>query len=239
MNTLTLVRHAQACLFAEDYDRLSPLGERQALALGEYWARSRTAFDRVFSGPARRHLRTAELAGEACRKAGLEWPEPVVLPDLDEFPAQALVERYLPRLAPQHPRLAALHREMERAEGTPERTRAFERLFTVFTGMWARQEFDASEVETWERFAARVSRGLSEVRNHGASAASVAVFSSAGPVGIGVQAALGLDPAKTMELILLVRNTACSEFLFSDDRFWLRSFNAVSHLDDPALITDR
>ena len=239
MTTLTMVRHAQASLFADDYDRLSPLGERQALALGQYWARSRTVFERVFSGPARRHRRTAELAAEVCRKAGLAWPEPVILQDLDEFPAEALVERYLPQIVREHPRVAALHLELERAAAPAERARAFEPVFRALTGMWARQEFDASEVETWERFAARVRRGLSEVRDHGAGAASVALFSSAGPVGIGVQAALGLDPAKTMELILLVRNTACSEFLFSDDRFWLRSFNAVSHLDDPALVTDR
>jgi len=239
MSTLTLIRHGQASLFAEDYDRLSPLGERQAAALGEYWARTRTVFERVYSGPAKRHLRTAELAGEVCRKAGLAWPEPVVLPDLDEFPGETLTRCYLPRLAEENSRIGALDRDLRRAKGGPEHARAIEFLFRAFTTMWVRGEFDASEVETWEMFAARVRRGLDQVRNHGVKGASVAVFSSAGPTAIAVQMAHGLHPVQTLELAWLVRNSACSEFLFSGDRFSLLGFNAVPHLQDPALVTYR
>jgi broad specificity phosphatase PhoE len=238
MSVLTLVRHGQASIFAQDYDCLSPLGERQALALGEYWARTRTVFDRVFSGPAKRHLRTAELAYEACRKAGLPWPEPVVLQDLDEFPGVALSRRYLPRLAAENPRIAALEGELRRVKGTPEQARALELLFRVFTTMWVRQEFDASEVETWEMFTARVRRGIDQVRNHGGSGANVVVFSSAGPTAIAVQMAHSLAPVQTLELAWLVRNSACSEFVHSGDRFSLGSFNAVPHLD-PGLVTYR
>jgi broad specificity phosphatase PhoE len=239
MSSLTLVRHGQASLFAEDYDRLSPLGERQAVALGEYWARTRTVFDRVFSGPAKRHLQTAELAGEACRKAGLAWPEPVLLPDLDEFPGEALTRRYLPRLVEENPRIAALDLALRSAQDRPEQARALEFLFRAFTTMWVRREFDASEVETWEMFAARVRRSLDQVRNHGAKGASVAVFTSAGPTALAVQMAHGIEPLRTLELAWLVRNSACSEFLFSGDRFSLLSFNAVPHLADPALVTYR
>lgn len=239
MSTLTLVRHGQASLFAQDYDRLSPLGERQAVALGEYWARTRTVFAREFSGPAKRHLRTAELAGLACRKAGLAWPEPVILPDLDEFPGEALTRRYLPRLAAENSRIGALERDLRSAQGQPGQARAIELLFRAFTTMWVRREFDASEVETWEMFAARVRRGLDQVRNHGVKGASVVVFSSAGPTAVAVQMAHGLEPVRTLELAWLVRNSACSEFLFSGDRFSLLGFNAVPHLADPALVTYR
>jgi broad specificity phosphatase PhoE len=239
MSTLTLIRHGQASLFEEDYDRLSALGERQAAALGEYWARTRTVFDRVYSGPAKRHLRTAELAGDVCRKAGLTWPEPMVLPDLDEFPGEALTRRYLPRLAAENSRIGALARDLRRAHGRPEHARAIELLFRAFTTMWVRREFDASEVETWEMFESRVRRGLNEVRNHGTKGARVALFSSAGPTAIAVQLAHGLEPLQTLELAWLVRNSACSEFLFSGGRFSLLGFNAVPHLADPALVTYR
>jgi len=239
MSILTLVRHGQASLFAEDYDRLSPLGERQAKALGEHWARTRTVFDRIYSGPARRHLRTAELAGEPCRKAGLEWPEPVVLPDLDEFPGVELTRRFLPQVAQENPRIQVLAQDLHRAHGGPDHARAIELLFEAFTTMWVRQEFDASEVETWEMFETRVRRGLDQVRNHGARGASVAVFSSAGPTAIAVQMAHGIPPLQTLQLAWLVRNSACSEFLFSGDRFSLLGFNAVPHLVDPALVTYR
>lgn len=58
-----MVRHAQASFLEEDYDRLSPLGEKQASALGVYWARSRLQLDYIFSGPRKRHVRTAEIVG--------------------------------------------------------------------------------------------------------------------------------------------------------------------------------
>jgi broad specificity phosphatase PhoE len=239
MSVLTLIRHGQASILADVYDCLSPLGERQATALGEHWARTGTVFDYVFSGPAKRHVHTAQLAGAAYRKAGLAWPEPVVVPDLDEFPGEALTRRYLPGLAAQHPRIAELARDLGRAHGGPEHGRALELLFRAFTTMWARQEFDASEVETWQAFNARVRRSLDGLRNSGMNGARVAVFSSAGPTAIAVEMAHGLDPVSTLELAWRVRNTACSEFLFSGDRFSLLSFNAVPHLGDPALVTYR
>jgi broad specificity phosphatase PhoE len=239
MSVLTLVRHGQASLLAQDYDRLSPLGERQAAALGEYWAERGIVFDRVFSGPAERHRRTAGIVTEACRRAGLAWPEPVVVQDLDEFPGEALTRRYLPELAAECPRIAALERDLRAAEGRIEKARAIELLFRAFTTMWVLGEFDASEVETWDMFETRVRRGLASVRDHGAKGSRVAVFSSAGPTAIVVQMAHGLTPQQTLELAWLVRNSACSEFLFSGDRFSLLGFNEVPHLADPALVTYR
>jgi broad specificity phosphatase PhoE len=109
MGTVTIVRHAQASFLAEDYDRLSPLGERQASALGAYWAGSQMRLDRIFSGPRKRHLRTAEIAGDTYRKAGLFWPEPVVLPQLDEYKADEVIRRYVPSLIERQPRIRALN----------------------------------------------------------------------------------------------------------------------------------
>lgn len=63
MSVLTLVRHGQASFMAEDYDRLSPTGEEQARRLGRYWTSRGIVFDRVCHGPAKRHIRTAELVG--------------------------------------------------------------------------------------------------------------------------------------------------------------------------------
>ena len=67
VSVLTLVRHAQASFFPEDYDRLSPLGEQQARLLGEFWVRQGMRFDEVYSGPRLRQRQTAEMAGAACR----------------------------------------------------------------------------------------------------------------------------------------------------------------------------
>ena len=41
------------------------------------------------------------------------------------------------------------------------------------------------------------------------------------------------------EVAWMARNCSFSEFLFSDDRFTLSSFNASPHLDDESLLTYR
>ena len=98
MSSLFLVRHGQASFLERNYDKLSAKGEEQSRMLGEYWAGLKFGFDRVYSGPRVRQRETARLVGEAYKRAGLPWPEPVVLPEFDEFQAEAVMERSLPEL---------------------------------------------------------------------------------------------------------------------------------------------
>src|SRR5262249_45149663 len=98
MSDLVLVRHAQASFLADDYDRLSPLGESQAEPLGAEWARRSVRFDEVYTGPRRRQQQTAERVGAAYRASGLGWPEPVVVDELDEYDLTGLLERLAPAL---------------------------------------------------------------------------------------------------------------------------------------------
>ena len=59
MGILYLVRHGQASFGEADYDRLSPLGHRQCVKLGEYFrAKGITAFDSVFTGTLKRHAQS-------------------------------------------------------------------------------------------------------------------------------------------------------------------------------------
>ena len=51
-----MVRHGQASYMSEDYDRLSAIGEEQAIKLGEFWVRHEIRFDACFHGPAQRHV---------------------------------------------------------------------------------------------------------------------------------------------------------------------------------------
>ena len=69
MSVLTLIRHGQASFFDANYDQLSPVGERQMRALGEYWARRHLHFDEVCTGPRVRQERSAQLAVAACRQS--------------------------------------------------------------------------------------------------------------------------------------------------------------------------
>ena len=239
MSIITVVRHAQASFLEEDYDTLSPLGETQASALGDYWARSRLRLDHVFSGPRKRHVRTAQIVGSAYNRAGLPWPEPAILPEFDEYKADEVIRRYLPSLAEKHAHVRMLNHKLVHAKGTPRAAEAAESLFRAVTTMWVRQEFDCGEVESWDRFCWRVKGAFGQVNTHGTKRTKVVVFSSAGPTAVAMQAALNLVPLKTLELSWLVRKCACSEFLASGKQMSLRSFNAVPYFLDPALVTYR
>src|SRR4051794_6598920 len=129
MSVLTLVRHGQASYMSENYDKLSPLGERQSRMLGDHWARQSITFDRVFRGPAQRHRRTAELIGEAFRDAGVPWPEPEMLSELDEFDAFQMMKTMVPILVERHEHIRALDAEFRASQQTPEAGRLLERLF--------------------------------------------------------------------------------------------------------------
>jgi broad specificity phosphatase PhoE len=237
MGTLVLVRHGQASFLAADYDKLSPVGEEQARRLGEHWARRGVTFDRVYTGPRVRHQRTAELCSEAyARAGGRAWPAIELLNDLDEMQVSDVMERHLPALAQTDPVIGALLNEFQAAAGGAGGPRAFNRLFEEVTRRWVRGEIESPDVEPWSAFITRVGRALEVMR---AGRGRVAAFSSAGPVTAAIQYALKVDHGTTLELALVTRNSALTEFLFSGERLTLTAFNALPHLEDPAHFTLR
>jgi broad specificity phosphatase PhoE len=233
MGTLLLVRHGQASAFEDNYDRLSPLGERQAGLLGERWRRQGVRPDRVFSGPRVRQRRTAEIAAEV---GGL--PAPVVLEELDEMGVEPLFKELMPDLFARHAHLAALGDALLAADGDADRGRSIARLFEAVLLLWVEGRASAPEVEPWPAFRARVARALDAVLAD-ARGQSVAVFTSAGPVAAAVQRALGTGDEQAVRLAFQVRNSSFSEFLFSDKRFSLASFNQTPHLEEASLVTVR
>ena len=239
MALLTLVRHGQASFLAENYDKLSQLGERQAQKLGAYWARTNTAFDQVYFGPAERHIRTGQIALETCEAAGVRWPEPMTLPEVDEYPGIEVMRMFLPGLMEKHEDIRAMEAQFRSAADKDAAARVFEILFQRVTRMWVAEEIDSPEIESWRRFCERIDAGLAKVREAAGRSRRILVFTSGGVLAATARAALDLSPQKTLELSWASRNASYAEFLFSSQRFSLASFNNVPHLDDPAYITYR
>jgi len=138
MGILFLVRHAQASFLEQNYDKLSALGEAQACHLGEYWARRQIVFDRVCAGPCVRQKDTLRLVSNAYSKAGLKFPDPLVLPEFDEYQGEAVLEHSLPGLMENDQSIRALHAAFKSSSDSAGRRATFQKLFEAVIGKWVR-----------------------------------------------------------------------------------------------------
>ncbi|MDZ4797805.1 MAG: histidine phosphatase family protein [Bryobacteraceae bacterium] len=239
MSTLTLVRHGQASYMEADYDKLSTLGEEQARKLGQYWARHRISPGRVIHGPAKRHIRTMEIAGQIVQDAGLFWPDPISEPAFDEFDAFTVMRIMLPRMTAHNTGIRRLSEQFETLRHSPEAGRILQKLFEEVCREWCGGAFDNDEAETWAQFRRRIASAVDHVRQTAVPSTHTVVFTSGGPIAATIGHSLGLNAVQTVEFVWLSRNCSYSQFLFSGDRFSLHAFNSVPHLDDLKLFTYR
>jgi broad specificity phosphatase PhoE len=236
MASLFIVRHAQASFLAEDYDLLSPVGEAQSRLLGQYWSTRNLRFDRVCAGPRVRHRDTVKFVHAAYEAAGLDFPEVQIVPEFDEYPAEAVMKFGLPILLKVDPRVGDLHAAFLHSAQPNEQRATFQRLFEVVAAKWAHGGLHLEGIETWREFCSRVNAGLNQFLSAGGSAA---IFTSGGPTAVALQRALDLSPQRTLEASWVVRNSSWSEFLYSAKRFTLSSFNVHGHITEPAHLTYR
>ena len=135
-------------------------------------------------------------------------------------------------------RFAELHRAFQNSSG-PDRLLNFERMFEMLITKWVDGEVVLPAVESWAEFCARADRGISQYMSANGRGQQLAIFCSAGLIGVAMRRALHLSSQDTLRAIWMVRNSSFSEFLFSKDRFTLSTFNAFPHLGDASLLTYR
>ncbi|TXI72282.1 MAG: histidine phosphatase family protein [Limnohabitans sp.] len=215
MGTLYLVRHGQASFGEDDYDRLSPLGHRQAQRLGEYlrqrFAREGVQIDTVLMGSLTRHRETWEGIAQ-----GAGWShEPQVWPGLNEYDSHALLE--------------AIHPEPLAKPDTPELYRHHFRLLRDALKAWMDGRIAPKGMPVYSDFVAGIEQALDHVRQH--CAGNALIVSSGGPISTAVGRVLGTPAETTIELNLRIRNTALTEFAFNPKRHMLVTYNTLPHLD--------
>ena len=195
--------------FDRDSDRLSPLGEQQSRALGEYWKRHGIRFDEIYTGTLRRHAQTYEVAASVT-----PLPAPSADPGFNEYDAPAI--------------LAAAGADMAAFTG-PDRNKRFQGVFEGVLAKWLAGEL--AGCEPWEAFRGRVTGAMRQAMSAPGSR-RIAVFTSGGPIGVAVQSVLRAPEQVAIEINWRVRNTSLTGFLFSGSRVSLDGFNAAPHLAD-------
>jgi broad specificity phosphatase PhoE len=231
MPRLYLVRHGQASFGAGNYDRLSPLGERQSLLLGQHLHRIAFRADAWISGTLERQRNTL-----AAMLRGLETPPtPDSHSGFNEYDHEAIFTAYLPRV-------------MEELGLSPDDrvalfadTRQFQNAFARAMKHWVDgTPHERAPFETWEAFQARLRESLEKLVRSGHD--RIVIVTSGGPIAFSVQTALGLTPEKTFALNWAIYNASVTELRVRRGELMLAGFNNVSHLElvgDPDLLTHR
>lgn len=212
MGTLYLVRHGQASFGADDYDQLSALGVRQSARLGEYFAHKGLRFSAVLTGTLRRHAQTCAAIRQG---AGIDAPEPVPWPGLNEYDSAAVIHAIHP-----HP--------LEKPD-TPEKYRHHFRLLRDGLTPWMNGVVSPSGMPAYTDFVAGIASALDHVRRN--LDGDVLLVSSGGPIATAVGQVLGTSPETTIELNMRIRNSSVTEFAFNPRRHMLLTYNTLPHLD--------
>ncbi|MGE0330497.1 MAG: histidine phosphatase family protein [Ramlibacter sp.] len=213
MGNLYIVRHGQASFGEDDYDKLSALGHKQSLRLGEYFAARGIAFDAVVTGTLRRHTETfAGIAqGMGLQTDVLQWP------GLNEYDSEAVI--------------GAIHPHKLEKPTSPEMYRHHFRLLRDGLSQWMAGVVSPRGMPSYSDFVSGITSALDHVRaqHHGKN---VLIVSSGGPISTAVGHVLGTSAETTIELNLRIRNTSVTEFAFTPKRHMLVTYNNLPHLDE-------
>ena len=211
MGTLYLVRHGQASFGAADYDKLSELGQRQSVRLGDYFRQAGLSFDAVLTGTLRRHLQTYA----AIREGGAFDMEAQQWPGLNEFDSEAVIATVYPH-------------KLEKPD-TPELYRHHFRLLRDGLTQWMNGVVSPKGMPSYREFQLGITSALDHVRKN--YDGNVLLVSSGGPIATAIGHVLGTTPETTIELNLRMRNSAVTEFAFNAKRHSLVTFNTLPHLE--------
>jgi broad specificity phosphatase PhoE len=238
MAVFYLIRHGQASFGKNDYDQLSPVGERQAKILGHHMRRLLPAMDAVFAGTHTRQQRTADLAVEA-----MEAQAPVdTLAAFDEYDYRRVISAYLPRFMTDVGEARGIRRE-----DIGRDPRLFDLAFRFMIRAWmANDPHEEEAFETFQVFCNRVCAGIEAILTTCEPKARIAVFTSGGTISALLRSVLGLSNKRTLSLNWSIYNASVTQLYYGRSRdhheALLMGFNNIAHLEitgDRDLITFR
>ena len=211
MSQILLVRHGQASWGSDDYDVLSPLGEKQSYVLGEVLAARGILPDHVLRGAMRRHRQTAEQAA-----AGAGWDTEVVEDDgWNEFDHVQMLSM--------HPSRYGEGEEMSRAE--------FQTWFEEATLRWTGGDRDEDYDESFTAFGRRVDAALRRTAERLQPNQTAVVFTSGGPISWVAASLLGGGADIWTQLNPVTVNSSVTKVVVGRRGATLVSFNDHSHLE--------
>jgi broad specificity phosphatase PhoE len=224
MPSVLLIRHGQASFGATDYDVLSDLGARQAVAVHGEIARRGVVGARLVAGDLRRQRDTA-----------LPWTERDAELEIDarwnEYDSADV-------LAAHSPADASLERPVG-ASGEALGTREFQSLLDVALLDWIDAGADGTAREPWPAFQGRCHAALTTLVDGLGGGETALVFTSGGVIAALAARLLGLPDSAMVAFNHVVVNAAITKVVSGRRGLSLISFNEHGHLEPEHLVTYR
>lgn len=236
MSMMYLIRHGQASFGHGDYDRLSPLGIRQARVLARHLLVTRLRPDAVYSGALDRQTATAQEVISAYREAEKDVPALEVMSGFNEYDPKVIITAMFPRMVEDDP---SLNDELPKMYASKK---SFKRVFEGSMLKWVTGQFDLTGIESWEEMKARVAGSLRLIVTKHGRGKNIVIFTSGGAIAAALAHVLGLPGERALNLNWQLVNTSISRFMYDEERITLSGFNGITHLElegDPTLITYR
>jgi broad specificity phosphatase PhoE len=221
---LILLRHGQASLGTDDYDRLSELGRSQARALQARLEAVRALDDVVVSGSLKRQRQTVEGLGRS-DKARIDE-------SLNEYTVDQLIRSTLEQAEQLGIRVPG-----DEAFADPQAyLMTFLKWFPDVLAHWQAARLRCEHNGPWADFHARVTAPIPEWSDLVAEGRTVVVVSSAGVISTVVSEMLGEDLAWQRALNVRLYNASLTELRLDARGQWrAEAINCVQHLEPEAV----
>jgi broad specificity phosphatase PhoE len=220
MATIYLFRHGQASFGADDYDKLSSLGERQAAVLGEYLRDHGIALDAAYSGDLLRQRETAQLA-LASQPGTVEHH---IDPRFNEINNDEQVKYLLPKLVKTNPQLREL---VERGLSS---SKDYQKVIDAVFNYWVSPQCDEPRIRSWADYSGAVKSALQNVMAEQGSGKTLGIFTSGGTIATLVAQVLGLSGEQTYQFYEPIFNCSVTQVFYSGKKTSLSYFNDRSYL---------
>jgi broad specificity phosphatase PhoE len=218
--TIYLFRHGQASFGTEDYDRLSPLGERQATVLGEYLRDSGIVLDATYSGDLLRQRETARLATEG-QPGGVSH---TIDSRFNEINNEEQLEYLLPRVLESNPALRAL------VERGLRDSKDYQKVIDAVFNYWVSPECQEPRIQSWADFSGGVRSALGDLMANQGGGKTLGIFTSGGTIATIVAMVLRLGGDRTYPFYEPIFNCSVTQLFYSGNRVSLSAFNDRSYL---------
>ncbi len=220
MAAIYLIRHGQASFGSDDYDRLSPLGIRQAQVVGEYLRDHGVVFDAVYSGDLLRQRETARLALASQPR---EVPHHID-PRFNEIQNDEQLKYLVPEVVKTNPAIQDL---MDRGLSS---SKDYQKVIDAVFNYWVSAECDEPRIQSWSDYSSGVKQGLRELMAAQGGGKTLGIFTSGGTIATIVSHTLGLSGEHAYKFYEPVFNCSISQLFYSRDRVSLSYFNDRSFL---------